>query len=153
MRGGPAAWAALANSAIIREVAFMSGDLAGAARGCKEGCMTNAAKGVAAEDAAVAALVAEGWTILGRRLRTPAGEVDVVAERDGLCVFVEVKRRPDFATAAWALGARQRARYMAAAEILLGANPLWGRGGVRFDVILVDAVGRVRRLANAFRLE
>ncbi len=115
--------------------------------------MTNTAKGMAAENAAVVALVADGWTILGRRLRTPAGEIDVVAERDGLCAFVEVKCRPDLASAAWALGTRQQARLLAAAEILLGKNPLWGREGVRFDVILVDGAGRVRRLANAFRAE
>jgi putative endonuclease len=115
--------------------------------------MTSAAKGVAAEDAAVAALVADGWTVLGRRVRTPAGEVDVVAERAGLCAFVEVKRRPDLASAAWALGARQRARLMGAADILLGAHPDWGQAGVRFDVILVDGAGRVRRVIDAFRVE
>lgn len=111
------------------------------------------AGGVAAEEAACAALVAEGWTVLGRRLRTAAGEVDVVAERDGLVAFIEVKARPSLADAAHALGARQRARLLAAAEILLGENPAWGQAGARFDVLLVDAAGRVRRVADAFRQE
>jgi putative endonuclease len=115
--------------------------------------MTRAARGLAAEAAACAALQADGWTILGRRLRTPAGEVDVVAARDGLCAFVEVKRRPDLASAACALGARQRARLLGAAEILLGGHPEWGAAGVRFDVLLVDGAGRVRRVTDAFRLE
>lgn len=111
------------------------------------------AGGVAAEAAACAALVADGWTVLGRRLRTPAGEVDLVADRDGLIAFVEVKRRRTLAGAAFALGARQQARLLAAAEILLAANPAWGHAGVRFDVLLVDAGGTVRRIADAFRLE
>lgn len=112
---------------------------------------TRHANGVAAEDAAAAALAAEGWTVLARRVRTPAGEVDLIAERDGLLALVEVKRRASLAQAAYALGPRQRARLLAAAEVLLGAHPDWGRAGVRFDVIVVDGAGRVRRIADAFR--
>jgi putative endonuclease len=98
------------------------------------------------------ALEADGWTVLGRRLRTAAGEVDAVAERDGLLAIIEVKHRPTLAGAAAALGGRQRARLMAAAELLLAANPDWGAQGVRFDVIVVDRAGAVRRIADAFRL-
>lgn len=109
--------------------------------------------GVAAEHAAAAALEAEGWSVRGRRLRNAAGEIDLVAERDGLLAFIEVKARPTLAGAAWSLGPRQRARLLAAAEIALGEHPEWGRAGVRFDVLLVDAVGAVRRIEDAFRVE
>lgn len=111
------------------------------------------ARGLDAEAAAAAALARDGWTLLGRRLRTPAGEVDLVAEKAGLLAIVEVKARRDLAAAAAALSARQQARLLAAAEILLAAHPDWGRAGVRFDVLLVDAAGRVRRVRNAFRRE
>jgi putative endonuclease len=110
-------------------------------------------RGRAAEDAAVAALGRDGWTILGRRMRTPAGEIDLVAEKAGLLAIVEVKARPRLAEAAYALSARQQARLVAAADILLGEHPEWGRNGVRFDLLLVDAAGRVRRIADAFRGE
>ena len=113
----------------------------------------NQAGGIAAEAAAAAALERDGWTVLGRRLRTAAGEVDLVAARDGLLAIVEVKRRARLAEAAAALGPRQRARLLAAAEILLAENPGWGNAGVRFDVVLVDQYGTVRRIADAFRLE
>ena len=109
------------------------------------------ASGVGAEGAACAALEADGWTVLARRLRTGAGEIDIVAEREGLLVFAEVKSRPDLAEAAAALGPRQQARLLAAGEAALAANPGWGRAGVRFDVLLVDRAGRVRRVADAFR--
>jgi putative endonuclease len=109
--------------------------------------------GVRAEAAAAAALTADGWSIHATRLRTPAGEIDLVAEKDGLLAFIEVKHRPSLADAAFALGPRQRARLLAAAEIALAAHPAWGRAGVRFDVLLVDAAGAVRRIADAFRLE
>ena len=111
------------------------------------------AGGIDAESLACAALVRDGWTVLGRRLRTAAGEVDAVVERDGLLAFVEVKSRPTLADAAAALSKRQRARLLVAAEILLGENPAWGRAGVRFDVLLVDPAGTVRRIIDAFRRE
>jgi len=66
---------------------------------------------------------------------------------------LEVKSRPTLAAAAAALLPRQRARLLAAASILLAENPQWGRNGVRFDVLVVDAAGAVRRIADAFRLE
>jgi putative endonuclease len=109
-------------------------------------------RGRRAEDRAADALAAEGWQVLAHRARTPAGELDLVAERDGLLAFVEVKARASLAEAAFALGPRQRARLVAAAEAWLGANPGRGAAGVRFDVMLVDAAGRVRRIADAFRL-
>jgi len=110
-------------------------------------------RGVDAEAAASLALERDGWSILARRLRTRAGELDLVAEREGLLAFVEVKARPDLALAAGALGPRQQARLCGAAEIVLAEHPDWGRAGVRFDVILVDARGRVRRIADAFRMQ
>ena len=114
--------------------------------------MTNTAWGVAAEQSACQALAADGWSILGRRLRTKAGEVDAVAQKDGLVAFVEVKSRATLAAAAYALGERQQGRLMAAAEILLSEHPDWGSEGVRFDVMLVDRQSRVRRIPDAFRL-
>ena len=110
-------------------------------------------RGHEAEARAEAALSRDGWTVLARRMRTPAGEIDLVAERHGLAAVIEVKSRPTLATAAYAVGKRQQVRLMAAAEIALAENPGWGPNGVRFDVLLVDQAGSVRRVADAFRLE
>ncbi len=109
--------------------------------------------GIQAERAACAVLEADGWTILGQRLRTPAGEIDIAARRGGLLAFIEVKARPTLAEAAYAVSPRQRRRLLLAAEILLGSHPDWCGGDVRFDVILVDAAGRVRRVADALRTD
>ncbi len=110
-------------------------------------------RGVDAERIACRALEADGWTILGQRLRTPAGEVDIVARRGALVAIVEVKARPSLSDAAYALSPRQRRRLLLAAEILLAANPGWSGGDVRFDVMLVNAAGHARRVADAFRVE
>ena len=111
------------------------------------------ASGLAAEAAACVALEQDGWTILARRLRTEAGEIDAVAEKAGLLAIIEVKSRKTLSDAAWSLSARQRTRLLAACSILLAENPGWGRAGVRFDVLLVDQAGKVRRIVDAFRQE
>jgi putative endonuclease len=111
------------------------------------------ALGVRAEHAACAALARDGWAVLARRLRTEAGELDVLAERDGILAIVEVKARATLADAAAALSQRQQARLLAAAEIVLAAHPDWGVNGVRFDLMAVDEAGAVRRISDAFRVE
>lgn len=108
-------------------------------------------RGRSAEYAAQVALERDGWDILARRVRTLAGEIDIVAEKDGLLAIVEVKARPRLADAASSLSYRQQARLIAATEILLASNPQWGANGVRFDLLLVDSGDVVRRVADAFR--
>lgn len=78
----------------------------------------------------------QGWRIVGQRLKTPRGEVDLIARRGKTIAFIEVKarsRRIDLATAidGWRLR-----RVAAAAEQLL---PRYGKGAenMRIDVILV----------------
>ena len=95
-------------------------------------------RGRLAEDAAAAALEQDGWTILARRLRTPAGEIDLIVEREGLLAIVEVKARPCLAEAAASMSPRQQARLVAATDIVLAEHP-------------VDAAGVVRRISDAFR--
>ncbi len=108
-------------------------------------------RGRAAEAQAADHLRRDGWSIVACRLRTSAGEIDLVAERDGLTALVEVKSRKTLAGAAYAIQPRQQARVVAAAEIALSEHPDWGEAGVRFDVIVVDHSGAIRRIADAFR--
>ena len=107
-------------------------------------------RGLDAGSRAAAALEGRGWTVLARRVRTPSGELDLVAEQDGLLAFLEVKARPSLAEAAFSVSPRQAARIMAAAEAWMAGNPGHGGAGVRFDVILVAPEG-LRRIADAFR--
>lgn len=109
------------------------------------------ARGRHAESQASAALAADGFVEVARRVRTGVGEIDLIVERDGLLVFVEVKARATLGEAAVALGPRQQARLMAAGEAWMAANPGHGAKGVRFDLLLVDQAGRVRRIADVIR--
>ena len=85
------------------------------------------AAGRAAEAAAARALERAGYGILGRNLRTPYGEIDVVAEKSGRIAFVEVKaRRRDGPTglAAEALTPAKMRRVGRAAEHVLRTRGL-----------------------------
>jgi putative endonuclease len=106
--------------------------------------------GISAESRAAALLIAKGFRILARRWRCPAGEIDIVARRRGLLVFVEVKARGQFDDAAWSINGRQRSRIVAAAEAWLARHPDDSIRDIRLDVMLV-APGRIpRHIVGAF---
>jgi putative endonuclease len=100
--------------------------------------------GLSAESRAAAFLVGKGFRILARRWKSPVGEIDIVARRRYLLVFVEVKARERLDDAAWSVTARQRARIIAAAEAWLAQFPDPRIRDVRFDAMLV-APGRMPR--------
>ena len=90
-----------------------------------------------------------GYEILASRLKTSAGEIDLVAATKRCLVFVEVKARSNFADAAYALLPRQRARLLRAGDAALACNPGWSRPELRFDVALV-AGDEIEIIENAF---
>ena len=91
----------------------------------------------------------KGWSILDRRVRTPAGEVDLVARRGALVAFVEVKSRRTAAELDFAIDERRLARVAAAAEILF---PRYAQPGddARVHVVLLAPGTRPRHIENAW---
>jgi putative endonuclease len=100
--------------------------------------------GISAESRAAALLIAKGFRILARRWKSPVGEIDIIARRRALLVFVEVKARDTLDDAAWAVSERQRRRIIAAAEAWLARNADDRVQDIRFDAMLV-APGRIPR--------
>ena len=90
-----------------------------------------------------------GWRILDRRVRTPAGEVDLVAKRGKLIAFVEVKTRRTAAELDFAIDERRLSRVAAAAEYLI---PRYAANGedIRVDVLLLAPGVRPRYIENAW---
>jgi len=101
------------------------------------------------ETAAAWWLRLKGWRILARRVRTPAGEVDLVARRGNLVAFVEVKRRRTGAELDFAIDEYRLARVAAAAEYLA---PRYMESGddMRVDVILIAPGRALRHIENAW---
>jgi len=94
--------------------------------------------GRSGEDAAVALLEARGYLVLGRNVRLPGGEIDVIGKDGDVIVFVEVKTRSTtrFGSALAAVDARKRRRLRAlAADWLQIAAP---RARARFDIVTID---------------
>ncbi len=60
---------------------------------------------------------------MARRFSSPVGEIDIVARRRGVLVFVEVKARTTLDDAALSLLPRQQQRIAAAAGAWLAAHP------------------------------
>ncbi len=91
----------------------------------------------------------KGWRILDRRVRTPAGEVDLVARKGSLIAFVEVKTRATAAELDWAIDQRRLSRVAAAAEVLM---PHYAGPGddIRVDVVLIAPGTRPRHIENAW---
>ena len=106
--------------------------------------------GLSAESRAAALLVAKGYRIVARRFRTPVGEIDIIARRRSVLIFVEVKARDNFDEAAEAVGKRQQARIIAAAGYWLAAHPEDAESDMRFDVVLVVPSRLPRHLMAAF---
>jgi putative endonuclease len=106
--------------------------------------------GISAESRAAALLVAKGFRILARRWKSPVGEIDIVARRRSLLVFVEVKARNNLDDAAESVTPRQRHRIAAAAEAWLATYPDESLRDIRFDAVLVAPGKLPRHITGAF---
>jgi putative endonuclease len=89
----------------------------------------------------------KGWKILGRRVRTPVGEVDLVARRGGIVAFVEVKARSSAEEAGFALDEWRLRRVAAAAEALAHRYVRAG-DDIRLDAIFIVPGRLPRHMAN-----
>jgi len=105
-------------------------------------------RGRSSEALAAAVLMAKGYLILGRRVRTRAGEIDIIAVRAKRLAFVEVKRRATRDEAEAAITARQAARIRRAADNWLAHRPRYHNHELCFDVILLVPGHLPRHIPN-----
>lgn len=106
--------------------------------------------GLGAETRAAVALTLKAYRILGRRVRTGAGEIDLVAKRGTTIAIVEVKARTTEAAALEAVGPRTQARLVRAAAVWLSQNPRYADHTIRFDIVAVVPGRWPIHVANAF---
>ena len=102
---------------------------------------------------AAALLMLKGYRILGFRLRTPAGEIDLVALRGKTLAIVEVKQRATIEAALEAVGYTQRERLRRAGKSLAARRRGLADAFVRLDLIAL-APGRLpRHIVDAWRFD
>ena len=107
-------------------------------------------EGRAAEREAASWFAAQGWSLVGERVKTKLGEIDLVLRREGTVVFVEVKWRKSAADLDLAIDERRLARVAAAVEAVAHeyAEP---HEDIRIDVILLAPGVEPRHIANAWQ--
>ena len=94
----------------------------------------------------------KGHRILGRRIKTHAGEIDLVTLSPfGPVCFVEVKARDNIRDALEAVNPEQRTRIARAASLYLASRPALARRGARFDIVTV--AGLPRHFRDAWRMD
>jgi putative endonuclease len=109
-------------------------------------------RGRRSETWAALLLMLKGYRILGRRVRTKAGEIDLIARAPGGVVcFIEVKAREQAQDAIESLRPKQRHRIARAASLYLAARPGLAAKGLRFDTVTVARRGWPRHARDAWR--
>lgn len=92
----------------------------------------------------------KGYRIRAERVKTPVGEIDLVADRFGTLVFVEVKARRHRDLELEAQYAVNRQRIIRAARWYLTRNPRLAERPMRFDMIFLAPFMWPRHVVNAF---
>jgi putative endonuclease len=95
-------------------------------------------RGRLAEWTAMLFLICKGYRILGHRLRTPYGEVDLAAWKNGVLVIIEVKARNTYDAGAYAVTPMSQQRIVRAAQTLAGRWRLTA-APIRFDLVVVGS--------------
>ncbi|MEL7446282.1 MAG: YraN family protein [Pseudomonadota bacterium] len=92
----------------------------------------------------------KGWQILAQRVKTPLGEIDLVARKGKLVSFVEVKWRKRSVDLDHAIDEYRLGRVAAAVEAV--AHKYIREGDdMRVDVILLAPGGLPRHITNAWQ--
>lgn len=94
-------------------------------------------RGLNAEMIVAAVYMALGHRILGRRFKTPVGEIDLIAVKGNRVAFIEVKRRTTTEDAENAITLTMRRRVRRAADLWLARNPRFQCHNVGFDLVFV----------------
>lgn len=106
-------------------------------------------RGSVTEDIAEAHYASLGYRTHARRYRSAAGEIDLVLEKDGAWVFVEVKARRSIEQAAACVSLRQWTRIIESAGLFLAENGLGQNVDMRFDLFATDQQGQFQVIQNA----
>ena len=91
----------------------------------------------------------QGYTLVATRWRGSRGEIDLIAQKDGVLVFVEVKSAKTHARALESLSPAQQNRIMLTAQEFLATDQAAGAIDIRFDVTTVPHAGDIQVLENA----
>ena len=109
-------------------------------------------KGISAERTVITKLQSIGYKILGHRIRTGYGEIDILASQGTNVVAFEVKQRTTIDEAKACLSEMQQKR-IAKALLYIASERNKPFETYRIDVVCLDTVGRFEHIKNAFSVD
>lgn len=112
--------------------------------------LVNYHAGHAAEGAVARHYETRGTTICARNWRGLTGEIDLIGRAGDQVIFVEVKQSRTHDLAASHLSQAQIGRIFATVDEFLASEPKGLLTDVRIDLALVDGMGRIEVIENAF---
>ena len=102
-------------------------------------------------------LLQHGFSVLQRNFRTREGEIDIIAQKGDVLVFVEVKTLPNGTQEllSHVLDGRKQRRIVKTAQRFLAIHRQYSNNYIRFDVIVIGMPGvkQVYHIENAFIAE
>ncbi|MBQ0039112.1 MAG: YraN family protein [Treponema sp.] len=111
-------------------------------------------KGNVGEDKAVSYLKSQNYTILDRNYRIRTGEIDIVALKDDVLVFVEVKSLPhgNIEILSHELNSTKQKKIIKTSKSYLQKHRQYSNGLIRYDVLAIDVPGLdpVHHIVSAF---
>jgi putative endonuclease len=107
--------------------------------------------GLSAETRAIWYLRLKAYRILARRFKVGGGEIDIIARKGRLLVFIEVKARTTLGDALEAVDGRSQRRIEAAASTWGQKYPYYERLDWRFDIIAIVPGRWPHHIIDAFR--
>ncbi|MDP2791706.1 MAG: YraN family protein [Rectinemataceae bacterium] len=117
-----------------------------------DGADSTSAFGREGEELAGSILEDEGWTILARNFRAGRGEVDLVALKDGLLSFIEVKRWSSNGSMDlhYSIDRGKIRRIIETSKIFLSKYRQYSGKKIRYDVFLLSPDRQPKRYEGAF---
>ncbi|MBR4641970.1 MAG: YraN family protein [Selenomonadaceae bacterium] len=109
------------------------------------------------EDCSANFLESEGYKIVARNFRIRSAEIDIIAQKDNVIVFVEVKARSDIrhGLPSEAVTVRKQKKIIEAAGVFL-QDENFSECACRFDVVEVylrgELVEEINHIENAFEV-
>ncbi len=107
-------------------------------------------RGATAEYIAAIFLMLKGYRILVMRYKTKLGEIDIIARKGDLAVFVEVKARADETGAVDAVSYASQKRIRAASDLWLARQRDYARLSQRYDIVAILPGKLPRHFPDAF---
>ena len=112
--------------------------------------------GIAGENFAANYLEQRGYKILARNFKIRSAEIDIIAELDGVIIFVEVKTRSSIqhGLPVEAVNFRKQQKIIEAASVFL-QDERYCDSACRFDVVEIYSDGvkfSARHIENAFEI-